>query len=118
MQRRSGYGEREHQRCDLHLAEPEAKWLDQPREQHDHRDEEHGDLCRRGQRDLGRKRDLPAMRDEDGASVLGGVPDDRDDHCGDEEVAHPDSLGEDLERADEDLGNQRRRDGCDAEHEE
>ena len=48
--------------------------------------EEHGDLRRRGERDLGRELDLPAARDDDGAAVLGGVPDDRDDHRRDEEL--------------------------------
>ena len=61
-----------------------------------------------------RERDLPPVRDDHGAAVLGRVADDRDDHGGDEELAEADLLGEHLERADEDLGDERggdRRDG-------
>ena len=54
---------------------------------------------------------LPAARHDDGAAVLGGVPDDRDDHGRDEELGETDLLGEHLERADEDLGNERGDDG-------
>ena len=83
--------------------------VDEPREERDGRDEEHGDLRRRRERDLRGERDLPAMGDDDGSAVLGGVSDDRDDDRRDEELAQPDLLGEHLERADEDLGDERGR---------
>jgi hypothetical protein len=38
--------------------------------------------------------------------VLGGIPDDRDDDRGDEELGEPDLLCKDLEGPDEDLGDQ------------
>ena len=47
--------------------------------------------------------------------MLGGVPDDRDDHRGDEELGEADLLGEHLERADEDLGHEGGDDGGRAE---
>ena len=50
--------------------------------------------------------------------MLGSVPDDRDDHSGDEEVRQPDLVGERLERADEDLGDECGHDGGDAERHE
>ena len=47
--------------------------------------------------------------------MLGRVADDRDDHGSDEEVRQADLVGERLERADEDLGDERGDDGGDAE---
>ena len=84
----------------------------------DRGDQEHRHLGRRRERDLGGELDLAAIGDDHGAAVLGGIPDDRDDHGSDEEVRQPDLLGERLERADEDLGDERRHDGRDAEHDE
>jgi hypothetical protein len=50
--------------------------------------------------------------------VLRRVADDRDDHGRDEELAQAHVLGELVHRADEDLGHERRHDGCRAEHRE
>ena len=52
----------------------------------------------------------PRVRRPRRPAVLRGVADDGDDHRRDEEVAQVELLGEDLERADEDLGDERRRD--------
>jgi len=112
------HGQPEDQREDLDLPEPERERLDQPREERDGGDQEHGDLRGRGERDFGRELDLSAPRDDHRATVLGGVSDDRDDHRRDEEVRQPDLLGELLERADEDLRDQRRDDRSRAEDEE
>ena len=57
-----GDRERERERADLDLAEAERERVDQPREQHDGRDQEHGDLRGRGERDLGRELDLARGR--------------------------------------------------------
>ena len=46
--------------------------------------------------------------------MLGGVADDRDDHCGDEELRQARLVGEDVERADEDLRDERGDDGREA----
>ena len=69
------------------------------------------DLRARGECDLRGELDLPAGCDDDGAAVLGRVADDRDDHRGDEELRQADLVGEDLERADEDLRHERGHDG-------
>ena len=103
---------------DLDDPEAEGERVDEEGDQADRGDEEHRDLRRRGERDLGRERDLPAGGDDDGAAVLGGVADDRDDHGRDEELGDADLLGEDLERADEDLGDERGDDRRDAEDEQ
>jgi hypothetical protein len=58
------------------------------------------------------------MGDDDRAAVLRRVADDRDDHGGDEEIGDARGAGEVLERADEDLGDDRRRRGRDAQHRE
>ena len=50
---------------------------------------------------------LAAVRDDDRPAVLGGVADDRHDHGGDEEVREVRLLRERLDRADEDLRDQR-----------
>ena len=92
--------------------------LDQPRDQRHGRDEEDGHLGARGERDLGGELDVPAVGDDDRAAVLGRVPDDRDDHGGDEEVGEPDLVGEGLEGVDERLGDERRHDGRRREHDE
>ena len=81
--------------------------LDQPGEERHRGDEEHGHLRARGERDLGRELDVPAVGDDDGAAVLGRVPDDGDDHRGDEELGQAQLLGERLERVDERLGDER-----------
>ena len=107
--------ERERERDDLDRAEAERERVDQPGEQHDGGDQEHGHLRGRRQGDLRRELDLAAVGDDHRAAVLRRVPDDRDDHGGDEEVRQMDLLGERLERADEDLGDERRHDGRDAE---
>jgi len=65
--------------------------------------------------DFGCERDLPAPGDEDGSAVLRGVPDDRHDDGGDEELRETDLVREHLERADEDLGDERRHRGGDRE---
>ena len=52
----------------------------------------------------------PRCETIDRAAVLRGVADDGDDHRCDEEVAQVQLLGEDLDRADEDLGDERGRD--------
>ena len=70
------------------------------------------------ERDLPGQRDLAARGHDDRAAVLRRVSDDRDDNGRDEEVAQPDLLREGLERADEDLGDERRHDGRRREHEE
>ena len=57
---------------------------------------------------------LPPVGDDDRAAVLGCVADDGDDHRCDEEVAQVRLLGERLDRADEDLGDDRRRHRRDA----
>ena len=75
----------------------------QPREQRDRRDEENRDLRRRGERDLGGELDLASVGDHDGPAVLGCVADDGDDYGSDEELREAGLLGEDLERAHEDL---------------
>ena len=67
---------------------------------------------------LGRELDVAATRDDDRSAVLGRVADDRDDDGGDEELAHPGGLGEHLERADEDLGDEGRDERRRAEHEQ
>ena len=59
-----------------------------------------------------------AFGDDDGAAVLRCVPDDRDDHGSDEEIAEVGLLGEGLDRVDEDLGDDGGGGGRDAEHEE
>ena len=100
---------------DLDLAEPERERLDQPGEEDDRGDQEHGHLRRGRERDLGGELDLAPVGDDHRAPVLGGVPDDGDDHRRDEEVRHPGLVGEGLERSDEDLGDERRHDGGDAE---
>jgi len=104
------HDEAEGEGCDLHFPEPERQRLDEPREQGNSGDQEDGDLRRRRQRDLCSELDLSPPGDDDRASVLGRVPDDRDDHRRDEEVREPELLGERLERADEDLGHERRHD--------
>ena len=91
---------------------------DGPREELDGGDQEDGDLSARGERDLGGELDLSARRDDDGASVLCRVADDRDDHGRDEEVGEPGLLRERLERADERLGNERGDHGGRREHAE
>ena len=108
-------GEREYEGRDLDRAEAERERLDQPREEHHRRDQEDGHLRRRRERDLGGELDLAAGRDDDGAAVLGGVADDRDDDGGDEEVGQMGLVGEDLDRADEDLGHEGGHDRGDAE---
>ncbi len=113
--RRHDDEERRGEGGDLDLAEAERERVDQPREQDDGRDQEHRHLRGRRQGDLGRELDLAAVGDDHGTPVLRRVPDDGDDHRGDEEVRQPDLLGERLERADEDLGDERRHDGGDAE---
>ena len=95
---------------DLDLPERERERLDQPGEERDRGDQEDGDLGARGERDLRRELHVAAVRDDDRPAVLRGVADDGDDHRGDEEVAQVELLGEDLERADEDLGDERGRD--------
>ena len=90
----------------------------QPGEERDRGDEEDRDLRGGGERDLAGEGDLSAERDDDRAAVLGGVADDRDDDRGDEELAEPRLLGEDLERADEDLRDERGRRGGDRQRDE
>ena len=106
------------ERGDLDGPEAQRERIDEPREERNSRDEEDGDLCRRRERDLARERDLSAVRDDDGAAVLGRVPDDRDDHRRDEELAEARLLREHLERADEDLRDESRRDRRDGQHAE
>jgi hypothetical protein len=59
-----------------------------------------------------------AVGDDDRAPVLRCVADDRDDHRRDEEVREPGSLGEGLERAHENLRDERGQDGRDPERDE
>ena len=61
---------------------------------------------------------FPRASDEDGAAMLRGIPDDRDDDCGDEELRETDLVREHLERADEDLGDERGHDRGEREHAE
>ena len=82
------------------------------------RNQEHSDLGRGRKRDLRCEANLAAVGDDDSASVLGGVAHDRDDDRSDEEVAHSGLLGEDLERANEDLGDEGGCDGRDSEGDE
>ena len=103
---------------DLHRPEAERERVDEPGQERDRGNEEDGHLRRRRQGDLARERDLPAVRDDDRPAVLGRVPDDRDDDGGDEELREPGLLREHLERADEDLGDERGRDGRDRERPE
>ena len=76
----------------------------------DRGDQEDGDLGARGERDLGRQLHAAAAGDDDRPAVLRRVADDGDDHRCDEEVAQVELLCEDLDRADEDLGDERGRD--------
>ena len=78
--------ERHRRQLDVAEREREAR-ADDPREERDHGRDEHGDLRRRRDRDLGREPHVPAVRDDDRAAVLGGVADDRDHDRGDEELA-------------------------------
>ena len=109
---------RDSEREDLDLAERERERLDQEGEQDDRRNQEDRNLSARGERDLGGELDLAAGRDDDRAAVLGRVPDDGHDHRRDEELREPHLLGEHLERADEDLGDERRHHRCGGEDEE
>jgi len=103
---------------DLDLAEREREWIDRPGEERYRGHEEHGDLRAGGKRDLSCKLDVAAMRNNHCTAVLGCVPHDRDHNGGDEEVAEVCLLGERLDRADNDLGDQRGHDRCSDEHEE
>ena len=102
----------------LDLPERERQRVDRPGEQRDGRDQEDGDLSGRRRGDLGGKLDLPALGDDHRAAVLGGVADHRHDHGSDEEVGQPGLVGEVLERADENLRDERGRDRRDREHDE
>ena len=64
--------------------------------------------CRRDG-DLAREPDLAAARDDDCAAVLGGVPDDGDDHGADEELRQAGGVREAFERVNQDLADERRR---------
>ena len=61
---------------------------------------------------------MPRCGHDDGAAVLGRVPDDRDDHRGDEEVGQMRLLRERLERVDEDLRDKGGHDRRGGEHEQ
>ena len=102
-------------RADLDRPERERERLDRPRQKRDCGNEEDRDLGARRERDLGGELQPPAGGDDDGAAVLGGVPDDRDDDRRDEEIGEPGVLGERLERSDEGFGDEGRRDRCDPE---
>ena len=86
---------------------------DDPGEQRDRGGDEHGDLHRRDDRDLGREPGVAALRDHDRAAVLGGIAHDRDDDDRDEELPEPDRVPELVQRVDEDLGDEGGRDGRD-----
>ena len=96
------------ERDDLHLAERQRQRLDQQREERDRRDQEDRHLRARREGDLRRQLDLAPGGDDDCAAVLGGVPDDRDHHRGEEELADAGVVRERVDRPDEDLGDERR----------
>ena len=87
------------------------------REQCDRGDQEDRDLGARGERDLGRELDLAARGDDDRASVLGGVADDRDHDRGEEELAHARVIANVLIEPDQDLGDESRHHRREPEHE-
>ena len=109
-------GGRQEENSILRMRQGEG--VDQPGEERHGRDQEDGDLGARGERDLRGELDLAAGGDDDGAAVLGRVADDGDDHGRDEEVRQAGLVGEHLDRADEDLGDDRRRERGDPEDDE
>ncbi len=100
----------EHRRDLDHAKRQRQAGSDDPRQQADGGRHEDRDLHRGRDRDLGRERRVPAPGDHDGSAVLGRVADDRDDHDRDEELAQSDRFAEVVERVDEDLGDEGRRD--------
>ena len=81
----------------------------QQRDDRGHRRDEQRHLHRGRDRDLGREVGVATLRDHDRSAMLRRVPDDRDDHDRDEELVQSDRLAERLQRMDENLRDERRR---------